>query len=297
MLQVQNCLVTPEESGQKLLSYLKRKMGQSFPESGLMRLIRTGQVRVNKKRCRPFHRLRARDMVRIPPYKPADRPAPCLDQSRDQTVDIVHSTRDFLLVNKPGNLPVHSGTGHDHSLTLRVHALYPQASFQPTPVHRLDRGTSGLILFALSYSWLRQMQKIWAHPSVRKIYLALVQGRWPWQELEIKDRLIRDHHGVRTNPQGRPAISRVSLMNQNQDRSLLMVSISTGRTHQIRVHLAEKGYPVIGDLKYGGAQSRIMHLHSFRLIWPGHDFRLMPSWLNEPGNDRPDSGPALLNSP
>lgn len=276
MSGVEYCRVTTAESGQKIFSYLKRRMGRDFPDSGLMRLIRTGQVRINKHRCKPFDRVCTGDTIRIPPYfsnsaRPLASPGP---------VKIVYENSDFLALNKPGDLPVHPGTGHKDSLVGRVQAGHKAARFAPTPIHRLDKKTTGLVLFARTYSWLRQMQDIWSTPETEKIYLAWVRGSWKDKTYSLEDHLIRGKDKVRPSVKGKKAMSQVCLIINRVDASLLGIRLVTGRTHQIRVQLAERGFPVIGDDKYGMPDKLRggMYLHCFRINWPGYQISVNPDW-------------------
>ncbi len=276
MPQVEHCRVSEQESGQKVLAYLKRKMGRDFPDSGLMRLIRTGRVRVNKGRCRPFDRIFTGDVIRIPPYVKSSPPA----SLSSGFIDVVHENQDFLSLNKPGNLPVHPGTGHKDSLVTRVVFNYQDATFKPTPVHRLDKNTTGLILFAKSYAWLRKIQDIWLSGRLEKIYLAWVFGEWTDGSGTIRDKLLRHHDKVRVSQKGKPAICRVSPVLSREKMTLLRISLATGRTHQIRVQLAERGFPVVGDTKYGRENREVkrMFLHCLRISWPGRKLMVFPDW-------------------
>lgn len=276
MPQVEHCLVSEQESGQKILAYLKRKMGRDFPDSGLMRLIRTGQVRVNKRRCKPFDRIYTDDVVRIPPHLNNPLPAsPC-----SGPLEIVYENHEFLALNKPGGLPVHPGTGHEDSLAGRVFSIYQEATFKPTPIHRLDKDTSGLILFAKSYSWLREIQNLWKSGQVEKVYQTWVNGKWEQGTGPIMDNLVRFSDKVRVKKSGKPALSWVTHVLQKKQISLLQISLATGRTHQIRVQLAERGFPVIGDKKYGRKKPGFnkMLLHCFKISWPGLDLLVAPDW-------------------
>lgn len=251
-------------------------MGRNFPGSGLMRLIRTGQVRINKKRCKPFDRVFTGDSIRIPPFFQAsfsNRPS-------SGPLDIVFENNEFLALNKPGNLPVHPGTGHQDNLVDRVFARYPEAEFKPTPVHRLDKNTTGLILFAKSYSWLRLIQNLWLPGKLEKSYLAWVRGEWKDKAGLIRDNLLRDKDRVRINEKGRPALSWVTPVMRRTGMSLLRIDLATGRKHQIRVQLAERGFPVIGDIKYGLTEKNINRtfLHCFSISWPGHELLAAPDW-------------------
>jgi 23S rRNA pseudouridine955/2504/2580 synthase len=195
-------------------------------------------------------------------------------------LDIIFENHEFLALNKPGCLPVHPGTGHQDSLAGRVSSIYQEAAFKPTPVHRLDKDTSGLILFAKSYSWLREIQEMWKSGQVEKVYQVWVNGKWEHGTGPIVDNLYRFSDKVRVSENGKPALSWVTRVLQKKQVSLLQISLKTGRTHQIRVQLAERGFPIIGDKKYGGEKQGFnkMLLHCFKIAWPGHDLRVAPDW-------------------
>ena len=272
----QQCLVSSTESGQKLFSYLKRRLGREFPGSGLMRLIRTGQVRVNSKRKKPYDRVYAGDTVRIPPHFPETGD----DPQRAGDLKIVFESRDFTVLHKPAGVPVHSGTSaRRDNMVLRLRKHYAEADFSPALVHRLDKETSGLLLAAKSYTWLKDMQIIWKKNRIEKTYLAWVHGTWPSRWVKLEHRLIKSHEKVHPSPEGKPALSRVRSIASRRDKTLVEVRIITGRTHQIRAQLSLCGHPVIGDSRYGkdGGYAK-MYLHAYMLAWPGHVFRLPPDW-------------------
>ncbi|WP_052507516.1 pseudouridine synthase [Desulfonatronovibrio magnus] len=272
--QVKYYEVSEQESGQKLFSYLQRKLGRDIPRSAIMKFIRTGQVRVNKGRCKPFQRVCAADEIRVPPHSSSAK----TDTSDAGPIDIIYESHEYLVLDKPPGLPVHPGTYHNDSLVTRVHAAYSHAVFAPTPAHRLDKNTTGIILFAKSYKWLRYIQSIWNQPGFCKEYLAWVQGKWDANIAEIKAGILKDHLGARVDSRGKEARSSITVVAGFEDMSLLRVRIYTGRTHQIRLHLAQKGHPIIGDTEHTDKECKTMYLHSFRLNWGKKSFTHLPDW-------------------
>jgi len=296
--------VTRAEEGQKLASFLQRRVGRDLPRSALLRWIRTGQVRVDGGRKKPFYRLQQGQEVRIPPYTPsqtrekssAEAPSPHMS-GPERSLHIVHEDPDLLVLAKPAGLPVHGGTGHADSIAARLAARYAESPFTPTLCHRLDRDTSGLLLAAKTYAALRKLNNALAGRHVEKTYLAWVIGDWPHpHETLLEDRLeksgpagaqrVRPGKGKTALARVRP-LRRVCLPPRQQTVTLLAVTLLTGRTHQIRVQLASRGHPLVGDAKYGPSrpgrgkhnhQESIMYLHAWKLRLPERSFCVLPDW-------------------
>lgn len=266
--------VGPEENGRKLLSFLEARLG-ALPAGLLMRLVRTGQVRIDGGRCKPFDRVLAGQKVRIPPITIEERKD---NAPLDTSLDIVHEDNAMLLLNKPQGLPVHPGTGWTDSVHDRIKVRYPDQVFAPTPVHRLDRDTSGLLLCARTHDFLRHMHAIWH--LVAKGYLCWVQGNWQhvgWHTVESELGKQQTAQGEKmVSGSGKKAVSFVHAVQPGDRESLLLVVLGTGKTHQIRVHLADCGHPIIGDPKYGHGHG--LRLHAALLGWPEHEFRIAPAW-------------------
>ena len=288
--------VSDAEAGQKLLQCLARRVEAS--QSELHRWIRTGQVRVNGGRRGPFDRLEAGDELRLPPFARLQTLPSAVDGAR-LNLPVVWESPDLLVVNKPAGLATHPGTGHDDSVVTRLRAaMPPDASFAPTPAHRLDRDTSGVLLVARSYATLRRLNEAFAHhDTLSKEYLAWCAGRWELpSSLRLVDQLEKrtDRPGgperVHTTSTGRQAVMDVTVLRAFPEATLLSIRLLTGRTHQIRVQLASRGHPILGDAKYGGARafprgSAIpgLLLHAFRLtLEPGTPgarvFLALPPW-------------------
>lgn len=270
---VQNVTVSEAEAGQKLLQFLQRRVGRDVPKAAVMKWIRKGEVRVDKGRKKPFDRLRAGQLVRIPPYRDDSAPAP----EAASEVDVMHEDTEIIAINKPSGLAAHGGNGITDSAAARLKAAYPDDSFGPTLAHRLDRDTSGLLVAARTYNALRQLNDAFAGSGVVKLYLARVAGRWPDAgAVMLEDRMEKSgapgsekvHAGT-----GKQARSEVTLIDSDEKESLLAVRLLTGRTHQVRVQLASRGFPLFGDPKYGLPGSRPpLLLHCFGLVLPdlGH---------------------------
>ncbi len=306
---VTDCVVDDAESGQKLLQFLERRL--ALPRPLLHRWIRTGQIRCNSSRCKPFQRIEAGDRIRLPPFAVRMSERQKSVASGPETAQGGFGTGgagavprqgacavpfaahgDLLAVRKPAGLPVHPGTGHEDSFAGRLESRYAGRPFMPTPVHRLDKDTSGLLLVAQTYAALRAAHEAIRAHAVVKEYLAWVKGRWPYGD----ERLIR-HEMVRTGAPGRErmaalhgagpeipcrtALCTMTPCARNDAATLLLVRLITGRTHQIRVQTADMGHPVVGDRKYGDGAGRNgrMLLHAFRITLPdGHVFTCPPDW-------------------
>lgn len=275
-------IVQETESGQKLLQFLQRRL--NLPPTLLHRWVRTGQVRINGGRCKPFARVQTGDIVRLPPFafKLAEESSPETAPPSPEDAAIASpagntpplppmiGTDGYLWAfNKPAGLPTHPGTGHDDSLSSRLAAYFASASFKPTPVHRLDRETSGVLLVAASYEALVKAQDAIREGTLVKEYAVWVHGRWPFAETRLLRHFLRKdtvqgYEKVRPAAPGeadsREALCMVRPLRIDQGQSLLLVRLLTGRTHQIRVQLSAMGHPVVGDTKYGQATATRRHV-------------------------------------
>lgn len=273
--------VTAAESGQKLLQFLQRRL--DLPATLLHRWLRTGQIRLNGKRVKPFDRLAEGDIVRLPPFAGQLAGNGKMACYAGPQIEVAGQIGDILAINKPAGLPTHGGTGHEESVASALFAQFRDLPFGPTPAHRLDRDTSGLLLCATSYEALTRLQKSFRQHEVRKEYLAWVEGRFEGEQLLVS-RLEKSGppgaEAMRESPKGKPAFCVARALASHTDASLVHLRLFTGRTHQIRIQLSSIGHPVIGDVKYG-AQKRSggLFLHSYRIAIPsGESFVLPPPW-------------------
>jgi 23S rRNA pseudouridine955/2504/2580 synthase len=276
-------MVSPAEAGQKLVQYLGRVLGKDVPGSVFMRWIRTGQVRVDGKRAKPFDRLEEGQCVRLPPFAqmPAGETTTPLD------LDVLAETGDWLVIAKPSGLPVHPGSGWTDSVQTRLGAAYAGSAFIPSIAHRLDKNTSGVLLAAKTHRALTLAHEAFKGGRTVKEYLCWVRGKWAlspvhaWAELE--DRIEKSGaHGqekMRVGA-GREARLAATPLLVEADRTLLRVRLFTGRTHQIRAQLSSRGHPVVGDSKYGGGNPP-MFLHAWRLTIADDTFECPPPWAGE----------------
>jgi len=277
-----------------LLSFLK-----GVPKSMIYRLLRTGQVRVNKGRVKPPYRLQAGDQVRIPPMRQADREAPA-EPGRGVLErierNVLFEDDALIVLNKPSGIAVHGGSGISYGVIEAIRKLKSECRNLEL-VHRLDRGTSGCLLIAKKRSALRRLHEALRSGEVNKFYLALCKGKWRGGSRVIdaplrKNTVSSGERVVRVSADGKEAASRFTPQQRFKLATLMEVELFTGRTHQIRVHASHSGHPLAGDDKYGDkAFNREMReyglkrlfLHASRLEFPWDGGRLeVKAPLDEP---------------
>ena len=253
--KVQIVTIDPEYQGQRVDNYLIRLL-KGVPKSLVYRILRRGEVRVNKGRIKPTYRLQAGDELRIPPIKismPSDAGSKTTGSSLESR--ILYEDKRLIILNKPSGLAVHGGSGIQHGVIESMRKARPEQHFLEL-VHRLDRDTSVCLILAKKRSALRQLHERLREGKVQKRYLALVQGNWQFGTRNINVPLLKQvlrsgERVVRVSEQGKAASSTFRPLAISKKASLLEVEIHTGRTHQIRVHAAHSGHPIGGDQKYG----------------------------------------------
>jgi len=253
---VRKVVVDEDTAGQRVDNFLMAQI-RDLPRSIVYRLIRKGEVRVNKGRVKPDTRLKVGDEVRIPPVTRKEKPAQVVPGMRVQGVmeqAIIFENEQMLVVNKPSGIAVHGGSGLDFGLIEVLRAARPHAKFLEL-VHRLDRDTSGLIMVAKKRSALRFLQDELRHKRIRKHYHALVSGQWSHDVGRVKEPLLRfelksGERRVRVDPAGKESLTLFRCLKSFGGYSLVEASPVTGRTHQIRVHSVWAGHPIAGDDKY-----------------------------------------------
>ncbi len=254
--RVETVEVPEDRDGQRVDNFLTARL-KGVPKSLVYRLLRTGQVRVNGKRAKPDLRLAAGDAVRIPPVRTAERadpgPPPVGQTARIEAA-ILHEDRDFLVIDKPSGIASHGGSGVSFGAIELLRAARPRSALELA--HRLDRDTSGVLVFAKKRSALTALQTEIREGRVEKRYLALLAGTLPQSKLTVdaplrKSVLQGGERMVRIDEEGKPSRSRFTEVERYTAATLAEIAIETGRTHQIRVHAAHIGHPVAGDEKYG----------------------------------------------
>lgn len=256
---VQMLPISEEEEGQRIDNFLLAKL-KGVPKSLIYRVLRKGEVRVNKGRIKPEYKLQAGDIVRVPPIRVAEKAqqAPIstkLNKVAQLEQQIIFEDDCLLVLNKASGIAVHGGSGLSFGVIEGLRALRPEARFLEL-VHRLDRDTSGILLVAKKRSALRSLHEQLRVKTVQKDYLALVRGQWQShvkvvQAPLLKNELASGERIVKVSEQGKPSETRFSIEERYANATLIKASPITGRTHQIRVHTQYAGHPIALDDKYG----------------------------------------------
>lgn len=281
--KVQYQTATEDDAGQRLDNYLARVL-KGVPRSMIYRILRRGEVRVNKGRVSPSYKLQAGDEIRIPPVKvtegPVTIPSSNLQLVQDLKKRILFENELMFVVDKPAGLASHGGSGIEFGLIEAMRALYPDERFLEL-AHRLDRETSGALIIARRRSALRNLHEQFRNRVVKKRYLTLVPGKWDRKINVVNAPLVRNElrsgeRMVQVNlKEGAPSCTGFDIVeNFGTDATLMAAMPHTGRTHQIRVHCAYVKHPVGGDDKYGDKEFNAwlkslgmhrMFLHAFKI--------------------------------
>ena len=270
--------VGTEDAGQRIDNYLMRHL-KGAPRSLIYRILRRGEVRVNKGRIKPEYRIQAGDLVRVPPVRTAAPTPSNVGEGAGDRLEqrILYEDERLLIIDKPAGMAVHGGSGLSYGVIEALRAARPEAHFLEL-VHRLDRETSGCLLIAKKRSELRMLHELLRERDFEKRYLALVQGRWNLGDKRINAPLLKNQlrggeRFVTVDPEGKAADSRFRPLEIFNEASLVEVELGSGRTHQIRVHATHVGHPLAGDEKYGdeafnrrmrdlGLRRLFLHAHS-----------------------------------
>jgi 23S rRNA pseudouridine955/2504/2580 synthase len=288
--QAQLVTVGEGNDGQRLDNFLIAQL-KGVPRSWVYRVLRRGEVRVNSGRCKPDRRLQCGDQVRIPPLRLPVRNQPDIPRGLAEQIgqSVLYEDEQLLILDKPAGIAVHGGSGLSHGVIEALRQLRPEQPFLEL-VHRLDRDTSGCLMLAKRRAALTGLQELLRSGRIEKRYLALLAGRirkgaWRTDLPLRKNTLKSGERVVRVDPQGKAALTRFKVVERFADATLVEVILETGRTHQIRVHAAANGTPILGDEKYGldeanrayrelGLRRLFLHAATLRFAWPPTHGRL-----------------------
>ncbi len=288
-----------DESGeaQRIDNFLFRLL-KGVPKSHVYRILRGGEVRVNKKRVNQTYRLKLGDQLRIPPIRVAEKHAVASAYIPAVEFPIIYEDEALLVINKPAGTAVHGGSGVSFGVIEQLRQARPQAKFLEL-VHRLDRETSGVLLLAKKRSALTAMHEIMREGNSDKRYFTLVLGQWKNAKQHVKLPLHKfdtpqGEKRVVVREDGQASHTVFALHKNWAEFSLLEAQLKTGRTHQIRVHLSHLGFPIAGDDKYGdfarnkllmkqGLKRMFLHAHSIAFAHPltGEPMRLIAALPEE----------------
>ncbi|MCQ4233292.1 23S rRNA pseudouridine(955/2504/2580) synthase RluC [Pseudomonas stutzeri] len=283
---VQMLEVAPELAGQRIDNFLRTQL-RGVPKTLIYRILRKGEVRVNKGRVKPEYKLQAGDLVRVPPLRLAERDEPePLAQGLLERLEaaIVYEDKALIVLNKPAGIAVHGGSGLSYGVIEALRQLRPDAK-ELELVHRLDRDTSGLLMIAKKRSMLRHLHQTLRGDGVDKRYMALVRGRWETSKKQVNAPLLKNtlrsgERMVEVTEDGKEALTLFRVLRRFGDFATLVEARPvTGRTHQIRVHARHAGHSIAGDSKYGdeeftreirelGGKRLFLHAYALRVPLP-----------------------------
>jgi len=288
--QVRYLTISSEQAGQRIDNFLHTYL-KGVPKSHVYRILRKGEVRINKGRVQATYRLQENDLLRLPPVR---QKVDTRQELNPKTLhilsnSILYEDKYLLIINKPAGLAVHGGSGLSFGIIEGLRALYPKLSLEL--VHRLDRETSGCLMVSKKQSILKQLHQQLRDGQVKKHYLALVKGAWNPRVTEVdaplrKNIIKSGERIVRVDKTGKPALSRIQIEKQFANTTLLRIQPATGRTHQIRVHTAYAKHPIVGDEKYGdeafnrqmrreyGLNRLFLHASHLAFYLPEQDYQL-----------------------
>lgn len=283
--QINFYTVTIKDEGQRLDNLLI-KILKTVPKSHIYKIIRSAEVRINKKRCHPEAKVILNDVIRIPPINIPNKS----EMSKFTQINHINSNIKFstifeddyfLIIHKPEGVACHGGSGISFGVIEILRKNKPEYKFLEL-AHRLDKGTSGILILAKKRSALVEIQNLMRNNLIKKYYLALTIGVWQESKRDVKaplykyvnkngERQVKIDHNL-----GQYAQTTFTTLSQNDTFTLVKANLKTGRTHQIRVHLQHIGYPIVGDDKYGDFEVnkrlqklglRRMFLHAYEIIF------------------------------
>lgn len=278
--------IEDEYAGQRIDNFLLTHL-KNLPKTRIYRLLRKGEVRVNKKRITPSYRLQPGDQIRLPPMQLDEKVVVehipsnwfvTLLQER-----ILYEDTGLMIINKPAGIPVHGGTKVSMGVIETLRTMYPTMRHLEL-AHRLDRDTSGCLVIAKKRSVLKEMHDLMRNGQVHKVYYALTKGKWTRPELDVDVPLRKNHLSsgeriVKVDREGKPSHTTFAPVQTFNGAMLVEATLHTGRTHQIRVHARYRSHPLAGDEKYGdkdfnkemrqlGLKRLFLHAHLLEFTLP-----------------------------
>lgn len=283
--KVQFVEISADQAGQRIDNFLMCQL-KGIPKSMVYRIIRKGEVRVNKGRVKPEYRIKSDDIVRIPPVRQSEtKPAAKASNKVLKQIEnsIIFEDKRILVINKPSGLAVHGGSGLNYGIIEALRELRPNDK-QLELVHRLDRDTSGCLIIAKKRSALRRLHEQLREGTMDKRYFTLLKGKWEgrsqWVDAPLLKNVVKSGERlVFVDAKGKEARTQFIPYSIGETASLMSVKLDTGRTHQIRVHAQYLNHPIAGDDKYGdeefnrqlkqqGLKRLFLHAHSLKFHLP-----------------------------
>lgn len=257
--EVKHIIVSADNEGQRIDNFLVTCL-KGMPKSHIYRLLRKGEIRVNKKRAQAAYRLQAGDTLRLPPMylnEKAKQVPPSKDTATLLAGRILYEDEYLLIINKPAGMSVHAGNTVRVGVVEALRHMYPKLPNLEL-AHRLDSETSGCLILAKKKRILRELHQLLREGAITKLYWALTKGKWKRSELKVDVPLHKDYrdggkHVVEVNREGKSALTYFNPLKTFHNATLMEVKLMTGRTHQIRVHAQHQGHPIAGDDRYGDA--------------------------------------------
>lgn len=282
---VQYVTIEADFAGQRIDNFLVTRL-KGVPKTHIYKILRKGEVRVNKKRIQPSYRLQEGDQVRVPPLKldaPKTHPTPNQNLITTLTDRIIYEDDKVMIINKPSGIAVHGGSGVRLGLVEALRNMFPKLP-QLELAHRLDSDTSGCLVLGKKRSALREIHDLFRNGQVSKKYLALTKGHWDESEFRVdaplqKNQLAGGERIVKVNKEGKASLTEFAPLKSFKDAMLVEATLHTGRTHQIRVHAQYCNHSIAGDEKYGdrefnkqmrqlGLKRLFLHAHSVEFVLP-----------------------------
>jgi len=295
--KVSNLIVKKNQSGQRIDNFLMYQF-RSVPRSIIYKILRTGQVRVNGLRVKPSYKTKSDDKVRIPPISFKQKEKTYVKNTSHDIKKLLIYEDDFLIVvNKPAGISVHSGTSEVYGLIDMLRDYFVDCE-RLELAHRLDKPTSGCLIVTKTTEAMRLLQSQFRNKSIKKLYTALVCGRWSLGEILVDDPILYGNEKKRIK--AKASKTRFAPVEYYEDSTLLEVETFSGRTHQIRLHAQSKNHSLLGDTKYGNKiynqnfrkmGLRRLFLHANKLIF-SHPISEKTITVNAP---LPDDLKIILN--